>query len=233
MKRTVKICLALAAAFVAGLAFPDAAFGQNKSSGSTYMEYKVVDGDTVYVDMIRPARVFAKQKKQKGREWRKYYRLVFNFNKVYPYALEAKRLVAEVDSTIAEDKLKSLKKERYIKTVQDELFNTYESTVRSMTVSQGALMMKLIDRECGITPYEIIKDYKSGIAAGFWQGVAKICGTDMKKHYDPTGEDAATEELVKFWQDGDFDAFYYSLFWEYPEKTVLNRDVAASNVKKK
>ena len=76
--------------------------------------------------------------------------------------------------------------------------------------------MKLIDRETGKTSYSIIKEYKSGITAGFWQGVAKLFGSDMKKPYDPEGDDIQVEELVKIWEAGDFPALYYSLFWKEP-----------------
>ena len=81
---------------------------------------------------------------------------------------------------------------------------------------QGALMMKLIDREIGKSSYMIIKDYKSGIAATFWQGVAKLFGSDLKKPYDPEGEDKEIEDLVDIWEEGDFPAFYMSLFWQDP-----------------
>lgn len=172
--------------------------------------------DTTYFDYIRPSKVYSRLPRQKGREWRKYYRLVHNFSKAYPYALVARKLVHEADSTIAADNLKRLKRDKYVTEVQNELFDVFESQMRNMTVSQGALLMKLIDREVGKSSFDIIKDYKNGIAARFWQGIAKIFGTDLKKPYDPEGEDARTEELVKIWEDGDFQAFYFSIFWKDP-----------------
>lgn len=185
------------------------------------MEYIVEGTDTIYIDQIRASKVYSRLPKMKGREWRKYYRLVHNFSKTYPYALVARKLVAEADSTIAADKLKRGKREKYINSVQKELFSVFESQMRSLTVSQGALLMKLIDREVGKSSFNIIKDYKNGIAAGFWQGVAKIFGTDLKKPYDPEGEDKATEELVKIWEDGDFPAFYWSIFWKDPPEMPI------------
>ena len=181
-----------------------------------YLHYIVEGKDTIYIDEIRASKVYSRLPKQKGREWRKYYRLVHNFSKAYPYALVAKKLVAEADSTIAADKLKGIKREKYISQVQSELFEVFEGQMRKLTVSQGALIMKLIDREVGKSSYSIIKGYKSGIAAGFWQGIAKIFGSDLKKPYEPEGEDAPVEELVKIWEDGDFPAFYMSLFWNDP-----------------
>lgn len=180
------------------------------------LEYIIENGDTIYIDEIKASKVYSRLPRQKGKEWRKYYKLVHNFSKSYPYALVAKKLVMEADSTISADRLKGVRKEKYVSEVQKELFEVFEGQMRNLTVSQGALLMKLVDREVGKSSYNIIKDYKSGIAAGFWQGIAKIFGTDLKKPYDPEGEDKLTEELVEIWNAGDFEAFYFSIFWKDP-----------------
>lgn len=185
------------------------------------LKYIVEGNDTIYIDEIRAAKVYSRLPRQKGKDWRKYYRLVHNFSKAYPYALVAKKLVAEADSTIAADKLRGAKREKYISKVQKELFDVFEGQMRNLTVSQGALIMKLIDREVGKSSYNIIKGYKSGLTAGFWQGVAKMFGSDLKKPYDPEGEDMNTEELVKIWEAGDFPAFYWSLFWQDPPEVPI------------
>lgn len=197
---------------------------QSKShlqSDEQLMEFIIEGNDTIYIDHIRASKVYSRLPKMKGREWRKYYRLVHNFSKAYPYALVAKKLVIEADSTIAAEKLKGAKREKYISKVQKELFDVFEGQMRSLTVSQGALIMKLIDREVGKSSYNIIKGYKSGITAGFWQGIAKIFGSDLKKPYDPEGEDKATEELVQIWEAGDFPAFYWSIFWKDPPEMPI------------
>ena len=185
------------------------------------LEFIVEGNDTIYIDQIRASKVYSRLPKMKGREWRQYYRLVHNFSKAYPYALVAKKLVVEADSVIAADNLKGIKREKYINKVQKELFSVFESQMRSLTVSQGALIMKLVDREVGKSSYNIIKGYKSGITAGFWQGIAKMFGSDLKKPYDPEGEDEATEELVQIWEAGDFPAFYWSIFWKDPPEMPI------------
>lgn len=185
------------------------------------LAYFVEGEDTIYYDTITASKVYSRVPKQKGREWRQYYRLVHNFSKAYPYALVAKKLVVEADSTIAADKLKGTKREKYISSVQKELFEVFEGQMRKLTVSQGALIMKLVDREVGKSSYNIIKGYKSGITAGFWQGIAKIFGSDLKKPYDPEGEDKEVEELVMIWEDGDFPALYWSLFWKDPPELPI------------
>ena len=189
---------------------------QIKNKEKAYLQYIVEGKDTIYIDEIRPSKVYSRLPRQKGKEWRKYYRLVHNFSKTYPYALAARNIVKKADQTIEDQNLKRLKRDKYINSVQDELFEMFEQPLRNLTVSQGALLMKLIDREIGKSSYMIIKDYKSGIAAKFWQGVAKLFGSDLKKPYDPKGEDAQIEELVKIWEEGDFEALYFSLFWKEP-----------------
>lgn len=220
MKRTLTYITASASIILASLIFCGECRAQEKNKGEM-MEYIIEGKDTIYIDNIRASKVYSRVPKMKGREWRKYYRLVHNFSKTYPYAIVARKLVAEADSTIAADKLKRVKRDRYINQVQKELFSVFESQMRSLTVSQGALLMKLIDREVGKSSYNIIKDYKNGMAAGFWQGIAKIFGSDLKKPYDPEGEDKATEELVELWESGDFPAFYWSLFWKDPPEMPI------------
>ena len=177
--------------------------------------YEVVNGDTLYFDIINPSKVTS-FRKMKGREWRRYYRLVWNFSKTYPYALVARKLIEKTDAELEENDFSRRKREKYINDIQKELFDAFEEPMRGMTVTQGQLLMKLIDREVGKSSFSIIKDYKNGIAAGFWQGVAKLFGSDLKKPYDPEGEDKAVEELVEIWEAGDFQAFYFSLFWQDP-----------------
>ena len=105
--------------------------------------------------------------------------------------------------------------------MQKELFRVFEEPLRNMTVSQGALLMKLIDREVGKTSFKIIRDYKNGIAAGFWQGIAKMFGSDLKKPYDPDGDDKHTEELVKLWEAGEFDLLYFAIFMKEPPRVNI------------
>ena len=204
MKRPAAYLLTLVAA-LAFLAGPDAA-GQNRK----FMSYIVEGTDTLFVDNLAPSYVYTGKKK--GRQWRQYYRLVHNFAKTYPSALQAGDVVAEADRTIREENLRRLKKERYINQIQKSIFDNYESVIRKMTISQGVLLIQLIGRETGLTPYEIIKDYKSSITAGFWQGVAKLFGGDLKRPYDPDQEDRAIEDLVKMWEAGEFPGVYYSIF---------------------
>ena len=221
MKKTLLYILTLFTAVASWTIGAEDCHAQKGKDKGEFLHYIIEGKDTVYIDELKPSKVYSRLPKQKGKEWRKYYRLVHNFSKTYPYALAARNIVNRADQTIEGNNLKRLKKDRYINTVQDELFEMFEEPLRNLTVTQGALLMKLIDREIGKSSYTIIKDYKSGMAAGFWQGVAKLFGSDLKKPYDPEGEDRKIEELVEIWEAGDFDAFYFSLFWKDPPKVEI------------
>ena len=193
-------------------------FDEDGKGNSGYLSYRVMAGDTVYFDTITPVWIFARKQ---AKDWRQYYKLVYNFARVYPYAEASGRLQEIVDSTIAANHYGRMKKDRYMNEVQSMLFKDFEGALHKMTISQGAVLLKLIDRETGHSSYSIIHDYKNGIAAGFWQGVAKFFDNDLKSQYDPEGADKDLEQLVLAWQDGTFPALYRSIFWEDPPEVKV------------
>ena len=191
----------------------------SKPSGGL-MPYFIEGGDTVYYDAVPPVWVFGKSMLKKS-DWKQYYRLVYNFNKAWPYAEMCSRIVQEVDHDLDSRKFSRAQKEKYINQWQKQLMSDFEPIIRQMTISQGKLLCRLIDREIGKSSYDIVKDYKSGLAASVWQGVAKLFSGDLKAHYDPDGEDRPTEELIKMWERGEFETLYFSIFGKMPEKVTI------------
>ncbi len=171
------------------------------------------NGDTLYADKIAPLYVFNRPDSwKKSKQWREYYKTVYNFKKTYPYALIAKEITRDADSTLAHSNFTKKQREKYLRAYEKKLFKEFEKPLRGMTISQGKLLLKLLDRELGQTSFYVIKNYRGGAAAGFWQGIAKLFGSDLKKPYDKFGEDKVVEELVRMYHDGVFDYLYYSMF---------------------
>lgn len=194
------------------LLFPIYSFSQNTNK-NVLIGYKIERGDTVYVDKIAPVYVFNRPDNwRKSRQWRDYYRTVYNFKKVYPYALKAKEIILNTDSTLASSNFSKRERNKYIKNYEKLLFKEFEKPLKNLSFSQGKLLLKLLDRELGRTSFYVIKDYRGGFAAGFWQGVAKLFGSDLKKPYDKFGNDKLIEELVLLYQQNSFDYLYYSMF---------------------
>ncbi|MBQ7194647.1 MAG: DUF4294 domain-containing protein [Bacteroidales bacterium] len=215
----MKRALLIAALLTAALSTLSA---QDNWQERIFMRYYVEEsGDTTFVDSIRPAWVFPKNARKNDPDMRKFYKLVYNFNKVYPYTAVARKIIDEVDATIEEKNMGDVQRNAYITKWQTQLLRDFEDIIRHMTISQGQLLCRLVDREIGMTSYNIVKVYKNGFAAGFWQGVARLFGQNLKTPYDPKGEDRMTEYLIMRWEEGSFDSLYYSLFWEWPVKTVV------------
>ena len=170
--------------------------------------------DTVFLMNMKAVYVFPKLKNRRNtKEWREYYRLVYNFKKTYPYALIAKNIIQEADSVLSSKHFSDKASEKYIRNFEIHLFKEFEKPLVNMTFSQGKLLLKLVDREVGQSSFYLIKNYKGGMTVGFWQGIAKIFGSDLIKPYDKFGEDKNTEELVIMYQNGSFEYLYYSLFY--------------------
>ena len=192
------------------LALPLLCFAQE-----TVSKYTVTpENDTLLLMDLPPSFVFNTPKKgaRKDKTWGEYYRMVYNFNKAYPYALLAAEKVREVDSLLGLKKYSAREEEKIIKNFEKQLFKEFEKPLRNLTFTQGRMLLKLIDREVGQNSFYIIKNYRGGITAGFWQGIAKLFGADLKKPYDKFGDDKPLEELVGMYHDGIFPYLYASLF---------------------
>lgn len=216
-KRMLKqLLLLLGLALVSGC-LPISVFAQQglPARKGYLIGYKIEQGDTVYVDKVPPVYVFNRPDNwKKSKEWRTYYRLVYNFKKVYPYALKAKEIIREADSTLLNTKFSRREREKYLKSYEKRLFKEFEKPLKNLSIGQGKLLLRLLDRELGQTSFYLIKNYRGGFTAGFWQGVARLFGSDLKRPYDKFGEDRLTEELVLLYQQNAFDFLYYSMFRE-------------------
>jgi hypothetical protein len=113
----------------------------------------------------------------------------------------AARKLHEIDAHLGTLKTEKEKK-AYLKKAEKELFAEFEQPIRHLTVSQGLLLIRLIDRETGDTSYNLIKEYKSGFAAFFWQSVARLFGSNLKADYDPEGEEKMIEHIIILLDNG-------------------------------
>ena len=165
--------------------------------GRSYLLQKVDrNGVTLPEVEIKEVTVYAHPQFPKKSDFRKYERLVYNLKKVYPYALIVRNKLLLVNSELGNIKNEKERKD-YLKKVEKEVFADYEGDIRDMTITQGRLLIKLIDRETQNTSYALIKDYRGKLSAAFWQGIARIFGTNLKEEYDPNGDDALIESIVQ------------------------------------
>jgi hypothetical protein len=150
----------------------------------------IEDGDTIPHFNLSPVYIYSEKKHKNRFDEQQYWRLVMRVKKVLPYAKEAAYLLQNRD------------RRAYVHKAEDELMKKYESTFKKMSVNDGRVLIKLIDRETNHVSYDIIEEVKGGFSAVFWQGVARIFGNNLKTQYDPLGEDRQIEQIVQYIEMG-------------------------------
>ena len=131
----------------------------------------------------------------------RYRRLVDAVKKVYPIAKIARAKMADMEKELCSLPTKKEQK-AYIKGVYNEIKEEYTPVLKRMTRTQGKVLLKLIDRETEYTAYEVLREFRGGFIAGFWQGVSRIFGQNLKDEYDREGEDRIIEQIVLYYEAG-------------------------------
>ena len=166
------------------------------------LQYTVIDGDSALLmelgNVIIPSvgQEFKSEKQKKA-----FNRLVTNVKKVLPIAKDAHQIIIETFEyleTLPDEKAKK----EHIKKVEAEIYNTYKPKMKKLTYSQGKLLIKLINRECNSSSYDVVKAFMGPIRAGFWQAFAWTFGASLKKQYKPDTTDRFTEIVVLMVESG-------------------------------
>ena len=153
-------------------------------------------GDSVMHVELLDVRIFNRK-----RDLKKYQRMVNAVKKVYPLAQEAARRMENFDAELA--RMESRKdRKKYAKSIEEALTEELTPMLWKMTRYEGMILLKLIDRETNHTAFKIIKEFRSGLTASFYQLLAQMFGNNLKLEYDPTGEDEMLEYIVKQYRAG-------------------------------
>ena len=156
---------------------------------------EIFNGDTIPLICLQTIYIFPKESFKNKREERFYWKMVRDVKKAYP-------LSKIVYYTLLEtmDYMESLpdekSREKHLRKMEKDLVKEYEPMLRKMTFNQGKILIKLIDRECNFSSYELIRAYRGSFTAGFWQGVAKLFRADLKSEYDANYKDLMIERII-------------------------------------
>jgi hypothetical protein len=153
------------------------------------------NGDTIPLVTLSEVIIFPELKFKNKREAQNYTKLVRDVKRTLPYAKMVYNTLIETYEymeTLPDDKAR----EKHLKKLENELFDDYKPELRRLTYSQGRLLIKLIDRECNQSSYNILRAYLGSFRAGFWNIFAGLFGASLKTEYDPKGKDALTERVV-------------------------------------
>lgn len=161
----------------------------------------VIEKDTFAVITLEPVWVESEMKFKNKRQREDWYKLKYNVKKAYPYAIIASARLREYENvlkTIPSEKARKL----YMEKEEEKLKKEFESDLKKLTISQGRILIKLIDRETNKTSYELVKQLRGSFSAWMWQGLAKIFGSNLKSEYDPKNEDRMIEVAINQIENG-------------------------------
>jgi len=138
------------------------------------------------------------------REEKKYSQLEVDLLKTYPLALIVSSELKIVNTEFESNYMDQAKRKVYIKWYQKYVYKTYFDSLKTLNSHQGHLLLKLIHRETGKTPYELIKAYRGGFNAFVWQSLAFMAGANLNSNYDPN-ENIMIEHIIRRYKSGEFN----------------------------
>ncbi len=183
MKQPISIILAI----ILSIFVAESTFGAKKGSSA--------DDELIEV-RLKPIVVF-----ERGIDRRRYWRLMNSVKRVYPLAKVAREKMADMEAQL--DTLGS-KKERkeLIRSVYKEIKEEYTPVLLKMTMTDGRVLIRLIDRETDYTAYEVLDEFKGGFTASMWQGVSRLFGHNLKSEYGSNAEDKMIEKIILYYEAG-------------------------------
>lgn len=161
-----------------------------------YVEPVIERGDTMWCYLLPELWVYPPLQFKNERQRRAYNRLVRNVKKVLPIAQQVNGLIAETAETLEMLPTKK-QKSAHVSAVEKDIKEMYTPQMKQLTYSQGKLLIKLVDRECNQSSYEIVQAFLGPARAAFYQVFAWTFRASLKKEYRPEEEDKLIERVVR------------------------------------
>lgn len=184
---------------------PNVSFSQSGPIASEGIRcYAVLeDRDTVPVFYLDEVGVTTNMVFKSKHQYEQWTRVKYNVKKVYPYAILASAKLKQYDIVLSKMQDEKIRK-TYLKMCEKDLRKEFEGELKSLSVSQGRVLMKLINRESGKTTYAIVEELRGSFQAAMWQALARLFGNDMKTEYEAATEDMMIEKAIAMVERGDF-----------------------------
>lgn len=189
--------------FLSLLLFAFGGFAQKKEKQDT-VAYgsKIMGTDTMPHRNLKEISIFPRKRFANNRQYKRYRRMAHRLKKVHPYAKEAAKLLVDFEERFEKEKDRK-KRRKYVKEIEKQLMARYGKELKRLSISEGRLLIRLIDRETGSTTYKLVKELRGGFSAFFWQSVARIFGNNLKTEYEANGQDKMIEEIILMIEKGE------------------------------
>jgi len=191
----MKKCILYIVFLLIGISYCQATTMPNQSTSDNYLSSTDEGLDSIQVVVLPDIVVYPPPIFTTSKEEQQYLKLIRDVKKTLPYAKFIYSALIETYEYL--EKLPDDKsRETHIKRIESELFAEYKPIMRKMSLSQGKLLIKLIDRQCNQTSYDLLKAFLGPFRASFWNLFASMFGASLKSQYDPKGKDAMIEQVV-------------------------------------
>jgi hypothetical protein len=170
-----------------------------------FVKAMVIDGEVIGGKELSEVFIWGGNPKDASKYWAEWTRLRNAVYITYPYAKTAGVVMRDVNKHLEDIKGKKERK-AYIKSREKDLRSAFTDKVTDLSVYQGIVLMKLINRETGNNCYEIVKEMKGGFTARFYQTLMFFVGSDLKQNWNPAEEkrDRQIESIVQ-----ELERMYY------------------------
>jgi len=172
-------------------------FAQQVNNRDTIISYAIIyNGDTIEAKTLVDVNFYSRLTQAQRDNQAKWTRLRNAVYVTFPYALRAGIVINDINRKLVSVSNEQERK-NYIKSREKELRKEFTTPLTNLSIYQGKILMKLINRETGNNCYEIIKEYKGGLTARLYQTVAFFFSSSLKQPYDKNGEDVEVEKIVR------------------------------------
>lgn len=216
------------------LIFPLLLVSQNPKKEQALDEFYIIKNDSLTIPLDEVV-VFDKRHFNSKKEKRYYYWYYKKVHKAYPFARIASDTLVEINKQL-EGVKSNRKRRRMIKNIQEYMEGEFSDQLKKLTRTEGRILIKLVHRQTGETMYELIKDYRSGWKAFWYNSTANMFRLSLKKEYDPSNEalDFIVEDILQRSfnngtldkRDAKLDIDYFQLLDQYRdidiEKEITN-----------
>jgi hypothetical protein len=158
--------------------------------------YVTPQGDTIPMSYLPTVQVYTKLSPQQKRYWVEWTRLRNAVYVTYPYAIAASRIMNDINTKLV-GVIDRKQRKKIIKSREKDLRKEFTDKLTNLSIYQGKVLMKLINRQTGNNCYEIVDEYKGSFNAVMYQTIAILFGTSLKQGYDARNQDRDIEKIVE------------------------------------
>ena len=160
----------------------------------------ITETDTFLIADLEDVSVSSLRTFSDKEDYRRYLKYRRYAAKVYPYAAQGIRIFKEME--VATANMNKRKRKKHIKRLQKELKKEFKKPLKSLSRTQGKILVKMIEKELDRPFYSLMKELRGGMTATYWNGLGKMYGYDLKEKYNE-GDDPILDAVLQ-----DFDLSY-------------------------